>query len=61
MTLLLLLAFIYTAVHVLTWTLVRYRLPVDALMVVFAGVGVVDLVRRLFPKMQQSLEVGLSQ
>lgn len=60
MTLLLLLAFLYTAMHVLTWTLIRYRLPVDAIMLVFAGLGLVDLIHRLFPQKTQGLEVGLS-
>lgn len=40
-------ALVYTGIHILTWTLVRYRLPVDAVMIVFAGVGLVDLGQRL--------------
>jgi len=39
---------IYTAIHVLTWTLVRYRIPVDAVLVVFAGLAFVDLSQRIF-------------
>jgi 4-amino-4-deoxy-L-arabinose transferase-like glycosyltransferase len=38
---------IYTGIHVLTWTLVRYRLPVDAVLVVFGGLAIVDLVKRV--------------
>lgn len=38
-TLLLLVAGIYTLVHLLTWTLVRYRLPVDAMVMPFVGVS----------------------
>jgi 4-amino-4-deoxy-L-arabinose transferase-like glycosyltransferase len=38
---------IYTAIHVLTWTLVRYRIPVDAVLVIFAGLAFVDLYQRL--------------
>jgi hypothetical protein len=38
---------IYTAIHVLTWTLVRYRIPVDAVLVVFAGLAFVDLFQRI--------------
>ncbi len=34
-------AALYTLVHLLTWTLVRYRLPVDALLVPFAGLALV--------------------
>lgn len=37
--LLLLFIIIYTGVHVMTWTLIRYRLPVDAVLVVFAGLA----------------------
>jgi len=38
---------IYTAMHILTWTLVRYRLPVDAVLVIFAGMAIVDLMGRV--------------
>ena len=37
--LLVLFALIYTVIHVLTWTLIRYRLPVDAVLLVFAGLA----------------------
>jgi 4-amino-4-deoxy-L-arabinose transferase-like glycosyltransferase len=40
--LLLLFAAIYTGIHILSWALVRYRLPVDAVMLVFAGAAVVE-------------------
>ncbi len=36
-------AAIYALVHLLTWTLVRYRLPVDAVLVPFAGVALSQL------------------
>ncbi len=35
--LLLLFALIYSGIHILTWTLIRYRLPVDAVCLIFAG------------------------
>jgi hypothetical protein len=38
---------IYTGIHILTWTLVRYRLPVDAVLVIFAGLAIVDLMGRV--------------
>lgn len=47
--LLLLFGLVYTAVHLLTWALIRYRLPVDAVFLLFAGVAAVDLVRRFAP------------
>lgn len=37
---------IYSAIHLLSWALIRYRLPVDAVLVIFAGYGLVDLARR---------------
>ena len=42
--LLLLFAAVYSAMHLLTWALIRYRLPVDAVLLIFAAVGVVRLV-----------------
>ena len=49
---LLLLSFaaLYTTIHLLSWALIRYRLPVDAVLMPFAALGLVDLgrlVRRL--------------
>jgi hypothetical protein len=38
---------VYSAIHILTWTLIRYRLPVDAVLVIFAGLAIVDLVERI--------------
>jgi 4-amino-4-deoxy-L-arabinose transferase-like glycosyltransferase len=34
---------IYSGIHILTWTLVRYRLPIDALFLVFAGLALSKL------------------
>jgi 4-amino-4-deoxy-L-arabinose transferase-like glycosyltransferase len=36
----------YSAVHLLSWAMHRYRLPVDAVLMVFVGLAVVDLYRR---------------
>jgi len=33
---------VYTLIHLLSWALIRYRLPVDAVLLVFAGLAVVD-------------------
>ncbi len=38
--------FIYTAIHLLSWALIRYRLPVDAILILFAALGLVDLANR---------------
>jgi len=36
----------YTAVHLASWANVRYRLPVDAFLILFAGYGLWDLAQR---------------
>lgn len=38
---------LYVLIHLLSWTLVRYRLPVDAMMLPFAAAGILVLVERL--------------
>jgi 4-amino-4-deoxy-L-arabinose transferase-like glycosyltransferase len=38
---------VYSGVHILTWTLVRYRLPVDAVLIPFAGLALVDIAERI--------------
>jgi hypothetical protein len=44
--LLLLFAGVYTAIHLLSWALVRYRLPVDAVFIIFSSAGLVDILMR---------------
>ena len=44
--LMLLFGVVYSGVHILTWTLIRYRLPVDAALIPFAGLALVDLAER---------------
>jgi hypothetical protein len=34
---------IYTAIHLLSWALIRYRLPVDAVLLPFAAVGLAQV------------------
>lgn len=45
-SLLLLFAVLYSAVHLLSWSLVRYRLPVDAILLIYAGLAVSALLSR---------------
>ncbi len=55
--LLLLFILFYTVLHVLTWALVRYRLPVDAVLMVYAGLAFADLAAWLgnrLPKASQN-------
>lgn len=59
--LLILFALVYSGVHILTWTLIRYRLPVDAVLIPFAGLALYDIVGRLsvkFPVFQKLIKVG---
>jgi 4-amino-4-deoxy-L-arabinose transferase-like glycosyltransferase len=37
----------YTLIHLLSWALIRYRLPVDAVLLVFAGLAFADLYQRI--------------
>jgi 4-amino-4-deoxy-L-arabinose transferase-like glycosyltransferase len=37
----------YILLHLLSWSLIRYRLPVDALLVIFAGYASVELFNRI--------------
>jgi hypothetical protein len=46
--LLLLFALVYIPLHLLTWAMVRYRLPVDAAMMPLAAWALVDLVARVW-------------
>jgi len=38
---------IYTGIHLLSWALVRYRLPVDAVLIIFAGATLVEIQMKL--------------
>ncbi|WP_420643999.1 hypothetical protein [Candidatus Leptofilum sp.] len=49
-TLLYLFMLAYTGIHVLTWTLIRYRIPVDVILVIFAGYGLLDLTERVLTR-----------
>jgi hypothetical protein len=46
-SLVLLFAAFYTVLHVSTWAMVRYRLPVDATLIPLAALALVDLARRM--------------
>lgn len=48
--LLILFIVIYSGIHILTWALIRYRLPVDAALIPFAGLALSDVFRRLSKK-----------
>jgi 4-amino-4-deoxy-L-arabinose transferase-like glycosyltransferase len=48
---------IYSSVHILTWTLIRYRLPVDAVLIPFASLALMDVAERI-TKRKRILKVG---
>lgn len=41
--LLLVFVVIYSLIHIFTWTLIRYRLPVDAVLILFAAIGIQNI------------------
>ncbi|MCX6032004.1 MAG: hypothetical protein NT169_22250 [Chloroflexi bacterium] len=43
----------YSALHILTWAMPRYRLPVDAVLLIFAAAGLADLLARLASRTRQ--------
>jgi 4-amino-4-deoxy-L-arabinose transferase-like glycosyltransferase len=57
--LLMLFVIIYTGIHLLSWALIRYRLPVDAVMTVFAGLAITEIYQRiLIVRRAQSYSIG---
>jgi hypothetical protein len=38
---------IHTGIHLLSWPSPRYRLPVDAVLMVFAGIALIELAKQL--------------
>jgi 4-amino-4-deoxy-L-arabinose transferase-like glycosyltransferase len=51
-------ASLYSLVHLLTWTLIRYRLPVDAILMPFAGLSVAWALDRLRRTIGQARQVS---
>lgn len=41
---------VYTGIHLASWAMVRYRFPVDAVLLPFAGLAVVDLAARVWDR-----------
>ncbi len=44
--LLIIFVIVYSVIHILTWTLIRYRLPVDAVLIPFAGLALTEIAQR---------------
>ena len=47
-------AFVYSGIHLLSWAMHRYRLPVDAVLMVFVGLAWVDLGERILHRKRGS-------
>ncbi len=45
--LIMLFVLVYSSIHIISWTLIRYRLPVDAILILYAAYGFFDLMCRL--------------
>ena len=39
---------VYTGIHLLSWALIRYRLPLDAVLLIFTGLALVDISNHIF-------------
>jgi len=52
--LLLLFIAVYSAIHLLSWALIRYRLPVDAVALIFAARGLYWLYQKIFSTQESS-------
>jgi len=59
-TLMFLFMLVYTGIHILTWTLIRYRLPVDAILLIFAGYGLLDIGERVMARRQAAQVTAVS-
>jgi uncharacterized membrane protein (DUF2068 family) len=52
---------VYALIHLLSWALVRYRLPVDAVLIVFAALAVSALVERVGLVRRERVTTAMSQ
>lgn len=53
--------FSYAGIHLLSWALIRYRLPVDAILIIFVGLTIIEIstaVQRWKVKPESSLRIG---
>jgi 4-amino-4-deoxy-L-arabinose transferase-like glycosyltransferase len=49
---------VYSLIHLLSWALIRYRLPVDAALIVFAALGVIDLYDRARVRLHRTTSIA---
>jgi 4-amino-4-deoxy-L-arabinose transferase-like glycosyltransferase len=58
--LLLLFMLVYSGIHILSWTLIRYRLPLDAILLLYASLALIDLYQRLSSRLKLSFQSAKS-
>ncbi len=56
--LLLLFGIVYPAIHLLSWSMIRYRVPVDAVLMPFAALGLLAVAERVLPASWQRWNKG---
>lgn len=49
---------IYALTHLLTWTLIRYRLPIDGFLIIFAALSFETLIRKTHPNKKAGNTLG---
>ena len=50
---------VYTAIHLLSWALIRYRLPVDAVLIIFTGAVLVEIWMRIAQRQARIQEIPI--
>jgi hypothetical protein len=48
---------LYTFMHLASWAAIRYRLPTDAVMIIFAAVGIVDIYNWIIVKLENKKNI----
>ena len=44
---------IHTAIYAISWTMIRYRIPLDAMLIIFAAFTIVCIIRKYYPRCMQ--------
>ena len=52
---------IYTVIHLLSWALIRYRLPVDAVLIIFASATLVEIQLKLAQRQVKIHEIQIPE
>ena len=52
---------IYAAIHLLSWSLIRYRLPIDAVLIIFAGATLVEIQLKLAQRQAETQNIQIPE